>query len=75
VEHGAGVALGPYKASECGWGGVAWHDGFSGPMVVRGGDGANVWSTMWPMYPGVFMTLWRWQTVSFAAWDLREGRP
>jgi hypothetical protein len=30
---------------------------------------------MWPMYPGVFMILWRCQTVSCAAWALREGRP
>jgi hypothetical protein len=28
VEHIACVALGPHKASECWWGGVAGHDGF-----------------------------------------------
>jgi hypothetical protein len=42
VEHGACVALGPYKAWEFGWGGAAFHDGFGGPMGVCGGDGANV---------------------------------
>jgi hypothetical protein len=44
VEHGACVALGPCHASECGWGGAAWHDGFGGPMGVCGGDVANVCS-------------------------------
>jgi hypothetical protein len=28
VEHGACVALVPYKAAECGWSVVAGHDGF-----------------------------------------------
>jgi hypothetical protein len=30
---------------------------------------------MWPLYTGVFMILCRWQTVSCAAWALREERP
>jgi hypothetical protein len=31
---------------------------------------------MWPLYPGVFMSLLcMWQTVSCAARPLREGRP
>jgi hypothetical protein len=30
---------------------------------------------MWPLYPGVFIILWRYHTVSCAAWALREGRP
>jgi hypothetical protein len=30
---------------------------------------------IWPLYPGEFRVLWRWQTVSCAAWALREGRP
>jgi hypothetical protein len=30
VEHGACVALGSDRALECGWGGVARHDGFLG---------------------------------------------
>jgi hypothetical protein len=30
---------------------------------------------IWPRYPGLFMILGRWQTVSCAAWALREGRP
>jgi hypothetical protein len=30
---------------------------------------------MWPLYPGVFMILWRWHSVSCAAWASREGRP
>jgi hypothetical protein len=42
VKHGACVALGPYKTSECGWGGVAWHDGFNRHVGVCGGNGAYV---------------------------------
>ena len=58
-------------------GGVEWPD-----MMDSVGQWEYVVETvrmcaraMWPRYPELFMTMWRWQTVSCAAWALREGRP
>jgi hypothetical protein len=44
VEQGARIALSSHQAFECGWGGVACHDRFSGPVGVCVENGADVCS-------------------------------
>jgi hypothetical protein len=53
AKHGACVAMGPYKASKCGWGGIAVHAGLCGPVNICGGNGVDVCSGSVPYVAGV----------------------